>query len=84
MSVQAFATGPHLGLQFHPEATGPIMEAWISSITPAPGPGLASQLRHGWQQAAGVVAGNAATLFSSWLEGDFADAARIPVSLEES
>ena len=72
VSVQAFATGPHLGLQFHPEATGSIMEAWLSSVGPRPGPELAAQLRRGWQQAAGVAAGNAAALFSAWLDGRFA------------
>lgn len=30
-SLQAFASGPHLGLQFHPEVTPTIVAAWIAA-----------------------------------------------------
>ena len=33
-SVQAYAIGPHLGLQFHPEATEPITQAWLRATQP--------------------------------------------------
>lgn len=34
--VQAFTMGPHLGLQFHPEATGTEIRAWRSSDSAMP------------------------------------------------
>ena len=33
-SVQAYAIGPHLGLQFHPEATQPITQDWLRATQP--------------------------------------------------
>ena len=34
VSVQAYAIGPHLGLQFHPEATEPITQGWLRATQP--------------------------------------------------
>lgn len=67
--VQAFAAGPHLGVQFHPEVTPAIVEGWIDAY----GRELASEvfdpdrlledtLRH-----APAAAGAARRLFERWL-----------------
>jgi GMP synthase (glutamine-hydrolysing) len=71
-SVQAYATGPHLGLQFHPEATGPITEGWLRATQPPLPPAQAGRLREGWRDAGDGIAAEAATLFSAWLDGEFA------------
>jgi len=73
-SVQAYAIGPHLGLQFHPEATEPITQAWLHATQPPLSPAQAGRLRQGWQEAGGRAAADAAALFSAWLDGDFAAA----------
>ncbi len=73
-SVQAFATGPHLGLQFHPEATGPITQGWLRATQPPLAVAQASALRRGWQEAGDRTAAGAAVLFSAWLDGEFAAA----------
>jgi len=71
-SVQAFAAGPHLGLQFHPEATEPITQGWLRATQPPLAPDQAGALRQGWQEAGGRTAADAAALFSAWLDGEFA------------
>jgi GMP synthase-like glutamine amidotransferase len=71
-SLQAYAAGPHLGVQFHPEATQPISAAWLGVADPPLGPGTAAQLTQGWGEAAGRVEADAAALFSAWLDGRFA------------
>ncbi|HUY46540.1 MAG TPA: type 1 glutamine amidotransferase [Streptosporangiaceae bacterium] len=81
-SLQAFATGPHLGVQFHPEATQPITEAWLRAADPPPGPVPAAGLSQGWDEAAGRVEADAATLFSAWLDGRFAAGAE-PVTAQK-
>jgi GMP synthase-like glutamine amidotransferase len=67
-SPQAFVFGPHLGLQFHPEATGAIVDVWA---------GLDPDFdRHGIERAAvgapgdqteAAAAANARRLFDGWL-----------------
>ena len=74
-SVQAYAIGPHLGLQFHPEATEPITQAWLHATQPPLSQAQAGRLRQGWHEAGERAAADAATLFSAWLDGDFAAAA---------
>jgi GMP synthase-like glutamine amidotransferase len=74
VSVQAFAIGPHLGLQFHPEATEPITQGWLRATQPPLTPAQAGRLSQGWQDAGGRPAGEAGALFSAWLDGDFAPA----------
>ena len=64
-SVQAYAIGPHLGLQFHPEATEPITQAWLRATQPPlPGrpdrrapPGLAGRRRPDGSRGGGPVLG---------------------------
>jgi len=51
-SVQAYAIGPHLGLQFHPEATEPITQAWLRATQPPLPADRTAALRQGWQDAA--------------------------------
>lgn len=66
VSLQAFAFGPHLGVQFHPEATEPIVRAWVAAADPGPeitGPMLGTD--GAWERAAA----GASTLFSAWLDG---------------
>jgi GMP synthase-like glutamine amidotransferase len=72
VSVQAYAIGPHLGLQFHPEATEPITQAWLRATQPPLSPAQAARLREGWQDAEARIAADAATLFSAWLDGECA------------
>ncbi|MGI8446294.1 MAG: type 1 glutamine amidotransferase [Streptosporangiaceae bacterium] len=73
-SVQAYAIGPHLGLQFHPEATEPITQAWLPATQPPLSPARSAALRQGWQDAGDRAAAEAAALFSAWLDGEFAAA----------
>ncbi|WP_181780255.1 type 1 glutamine amidotransferase [Pseudonocardia pini] len=35
VGLQAFGHGPHLGVQFHPEVTPAVLEAWSAGWTPA-------------------------------------------------
>jgi GMP synthase-like glutamine amidotransferase len=67
-SPQAFALGPHLGLQFHPEATAAIVDAWVDldpefdaydierAAVGTPG-----------EQTEAAAATNARRLFEGWL-----------------
>lgn len=71
-SVQAYATGPHLGLQFHPEVTEPITQDWLRATQPPLSPAQVARLRVGWQDAEAGIAAGAAALFSAWLDGEFA------------
>lgn len=79
-SRQAFSYGPHVGLQFHPEATEAITESWLRGVLPAVSPAQASQLRAGWAAAADRAAADAGTLFSAWLNGDLATLSNQPSS----
>jgi GMP synthase-like glutamine amidotransferase len=70
-SLQAFSAGPHLGLQFHPEVTRPIVAAWIGGASPPLDPSLAQRLLRDYDDAREQAAGNAEALFSGWLDGSF-------------
>ena len=74
VSVQAYAIGPHLGLQFHPEATEPITQGWLRATQPPLTPAQAGRLSQGWRDAGDRTAGEASALFSAWLDGDLAPA----------
>jgi len=80
VSRQAFSYGPHVALQFHPEATEAITEDWLRGVVPAVSPAQASQLRAGWTGAADRAAADAATLFSAWLDSDLATMGNQPSS----
>jgi GMP synthase-like glutamine amidotransferase len=71
-SVQAFAVGPHVGLQFHPEATEPITADWLRAADPPLSPAHAARLSQGWAEADGRVTGDAGALFSAWVDGGLA------------
>ena len=88
-SVQAYAIGPHLGLQFHPEATEPITQGWLRATQPPLTSAQAGRLSQGWQDAGDQTTGDQTTgsrttgsrttgvagvLFSAWLDGEFAAA----------
>jgi GMP synthase-like glutamine amidotransferase len=63
--AQAFRVGPHLGVQFHPEATADHAARWaIAGHLPAPAGIVPEALRH-----AGRVVTNALALFDGWAEG---------------
>jgi GMP synthase-like glutamine amidotransferase len=70
VSPQAFSLGPHTGVQFHPEATQPIVRSWVEITNPAPDlvEPLLRNADEVWDQAAGL----APKLFSAWLDGDLA------------
>jgi GMP synthase (glutamine-hydrolysing) len=71
-SLQAFAVGPHAGVQFHPEATGRIIADWLRATHPPLSPAVAAALSAGWAEAARRVPGDAAGLFSAWFDGGLA------------
>ncbi len=71
--LQAFAIGPHCGVQFHPEVTRPIMAGWVAGAQPplspaTTGPLLGEDAEVNWK----VAAGHAPRMFSAWLAGDLA------------
>ncbi len=79
VSLQAFALGPHVGVQFHPEVTRPIMASWLASGDPPLGAEVTGPLLTGadgdWEQASV----NAGILFSAWLDGALS-AGRLPAA----
>jgi GMP synthase-like glutamine amidotransferase len=70
-SLQAFSAGPHVGLQFHPEVTRPILAGWLASADPPVAQAVAGRLLRGPGNAWKLAAANAETLFSAWLGGGF-------------
>jgi GMP synthase-like glutamine amidotransferase len=68
--LQGFAIGPHAGVQFHPEATEPIVAAWLANTDPPPSQQMTDSFFTGadgaWEQASG----SARAFFSAWLGGD--------------
>lgn len=70
-SLQGFATGPHVGVQFHPEVTEEIADSWGQAADVAPTAAQAARIRAGWAgSAAERTAAAAARLFSAWLDGE--------------
>ena len=72
VSLQAFALGPHAGLQFHPEATEPIVRDWLAGAGPPPGPDVTGRMFGDADGAWDQAAANAGPLFSAWLDGALA------------
>lgn len=70
--LQAFTLGPHAGVQFHPEATEPIVASWLANSEPPPGRHLTDPLFTGAGAAWDEAAANAGTFFSAWLDGGLA------------
>jgi GMP synthase-like glutamine amidotransferase len=70
VSVQAFSLGPHVGVQFHPEATQAIAQSW-EAVTNPPACTTEALFRDAdgtWERAAR----QAPKLFSAWLDGELA------------
>ncbi|PTL60096.1 hypothetical protein C7Y72_10790 [Paraconexibacter algicola] len=65
--VQAFAAGPHLGVQFHPEATAEILDGWIAADRRDPRPYDPDRVRAGFATHGPAAARAALRLFSRWL-----------------
>ena len=69
--VQAFSLGPHTAVQFHPEATQPIVASWLAGSDPPPPRDVTDPLFRdadaAWQEASA----NAGVFFSAWLDGWF-------------
>ncbi len=67
--VQAFAAGPHLGVQFHPEVTPAIVGGWIDGDRRDPAGRVyePDALRAASEEHAPAAARNALRLFSRWL-----------------
>jgi GMP synthase (glutamine-hydrolysing) len=73
VSLQAFALGPHVGVQFHPEATRPILASWLAATDPPPGQDVTGPLFTDADSAWERASVNAGILFSAWLDGGLAD-----------
>jgi len=68
--VQGFSYGPHVALQFHPEATEPIAASWLRFAVPPPGEEITGPLFRNPDGAWDRAAAHAHALFSAWLDGD--------------
>jgi GMP synthase-like glutamine amidotransferase len=67
-SPQAFALGPHLGLQFHPEATAAIVDAWVALDPEFDAYGIErAAVGTPGEQTEAEAATNARRLFDGWL-----------------
>lgn len=67
---QAFAVGPHLGVQFHPEATPDIVAGWIAGTEKLEEAGVdPAALLAETERRADVAAENAARLFDAFVAG---------------
>ncbi len=67
--LQAFTIGPHAGVQFHPEATEPIVASWLASMDPPPAASLTDPFFKGAGSAWKQASVNAEAFFSAWLGG---------------
>jgi GMP synthase-like glutamine amidotransferase len=67
--LQAFTLGPHVGVQFHPEATRPIVASWLANSDPRPARELTDPLVHGGDAAWREASVDAGIFFSAWLDG---------------
>jgi len=65
--VQAWRLGPHVGLQFHPEVDGALVESWMGISTD---PRVPADLRERTAELMPVVRGRAFALFDALLAGE--------------
>jgi GMP synthase-like glutamine amidotransferase len=70
--LQAFTIGPHAGVQFHPEATEPIVASWLAGMAPPPDAKLTDPFFKGAGSAWRQASANAEAFFSAWLGGSLA------------
>ncbi len=70
--VQGFAIGPHAGVQFHPEATEPIVASWAANTDPPLRRELTDPFFTGAARAWEQAAVNARAFFTAWLGGRLA------------
>src|SRR6516164_2932273 len=70
--VQGFAIGPHAGVQFHPEATEPIVADWAAGTDPPLRRELTDPFFNGAARAWEQAAANARAFFTSWISGRLA------------
>jgi GMP synthase-like glutamine amidotransferase len=70
--LQAFTIGPHAGVQFHPEATEPIVASWLANTDPPPRRDVTDPFFTGADRAWEQASVNAEAFFSAWLGGDLA------------
>jgi GMP synthase-like glutamine amidotransferase len=67
--LQGFAAGPHAAVQFHPEATQPIVASWLANANPPPGREATDPLFKGAEGAWRQASANAGAFFSAWFDG---------------
>jgi GMP synthase (glutamine-hydrolysing) len=70
--VQGFVIGPHAGVQFHPEATEPILANWTAGTDPPLRRELTDPFFTGAARAWEQAAVNAQAFFTAWLGGRLA------------
>jgi GMP synthase-like glutamine amidotransferase len=70
--VQGFAIGPHAAVQFHPEATEPILASWTTDTDPPLRRELTDPFFAGADRAWEQAAANARAFFTAWLGGRLA------------
>ena len=79
--LQGFRAGPHAAVQFHPEATQPIVASWLANANPPPGQEATDPLFKGaegaWQQAS-ANAGSFFQTVSSYARSPMACILRSP------
>jgi GMP synthase-like glutamine amidotransferase len=73
----AFRSGPHLGVQFHPEADGPLSDRWARTDPSLPTAGItAAQLAAQSAIHAQPARGHAFRMFDAWLARAMGPSAR--------
>jgi GMP synthase-like glutamine amidotransferase len=71
--AQGFVLGPHVAVQFHPEATEPILGSWRAAAPPPHRSGEAAPFGDGGDDGRwAALPARAGALFSAWLDGELA------------
>lgn len=72
--LAAFRHGRHLGVQFHPEADGPLLDLWARTDPKLPSTGITpEQLAAQSAEYAGPARAQAFALFDRWLQTSLAE-----------